>query len=298
MKPVALLLLGTSLFLLPGQEGRAEDPKDILWYGNSFTLATCCGGTRSVPNIFRDIVIAAGRPAPRNRDASQNGQSLQGHLTSNTAVITSGITAGEKWEHVVLQDYSTWPTHIGNLPQHLSSSLGLYNAVKAHSPSVVPVMYETWARGYGNSFYPGSFANPAAMQQELHDGYQASHDNINAAAGSDVAKVAWAGDAWEQGNWAANLYSASDLNYHASNRGSLLNAMVLYGTMYNDPTISDINLATVIGNLSAQGLTLADGAYLASLAESVLAPVPEPTTGMLVLLTLVSLTATRRRVGF
>ncbi len=43
---------------------RAEDPKDILWFGNSFTNAVCCGSTRSVPNVVLDIALAAGHVAP------------------------------------------------------------------------------------------------------------------------------------------------------------------------------------------------------------------------------------------
>ena len=272
-----------------GVRALAEDPKDILWYGNSFTLATCCGSSVSVPNTFRAIAVSAGHPLPRMSNASVNGQSLQWHLTTPGQLnyITTGITAGETWDNVVLQDYSTWPTHIGNLPQHLSSTLGLYQAVAAHSPQVVPVLYETWARGYGNAFYTGgapSFpGGPTQMQQELRDGYHLSTANINTTVGSDIAKLAPAGDAWELANFPANFYG--DGSYHASNRGTLLNALVLYGTIYDDPTTSDIDLTVVLNGLQ---LTASDGQYLTSLADSVLA-VPEPSAlvlfgvGMLVI---------------
>lgn len=275
---IALALGVAALCLSITREGRAEDPKDILWYGNSFTNATCCGSTRSVPNIFRDIAVAAGRPAPVNRNAAVDGQTLQYHLTNNTSVITTGIAAGNQWEHVVLQDFSTWPTHIGNLPQHLSSSLALYQKVALHSPNVVPIMYETWARGYGNAFYVGvnpSFpGGPMQMQQELRDGYQLSTANINTSVGSALAKVAPAGDAWKLANFPANFYG--DGTYHASNRGSLLNALVLYGTIYGDPTTSDINLSSLLTTLN---LSTADGVLLTGLADRVL--VPEPTAAAL-----------------
>ncbi len=254
----------------------AEDPRDILWYGNSFTLATCCGSTVSVPNTFRAIAASAGHPLPRMFNAAVNGQSLQWHLTtpSQLDVITTQIPAGEKWEHVVLQDLSTGPTHIGNLPQHLTSTLGMYQAVAAHSPDVVPVLYETWARGFGHSFYTGvspSFpGGPAQMQQELRDGYHLSTNNINTTVGTELAKLAPAGDAWELANFPANFYGDGD--YHASNRGTLLNALVLYGTIYDDPTTSDINLTTVLNGLR---LTASDGQFLTSLADAVLA-IPEP----------------------
>ncbi len=267
---VAVCLLSTVFGLLPGNDCRAEDPKDILWYGNSFTLATCCGGTRSVPDVFLDIAVAAGHPDPRNRNASQNGQSLQGHLTSNTAVISSGITPPEKWEHVVLQDFSTWPTHIGNLPQHLSSSLGLYQAVAAHSPSVVPIMFETWARGPGHPFYTdGSFpGGPAQMQQELRDGYHLSTDNINATIGINLARYSPVGDAWENAGFPLTLYGDNP-PYHAQNRGTLLNALVLYRTIYDDPTTGDIDLSGVLASLS---ISTADGTFLTGVADITLVP--------------------------
>ncbi|MGD9632418.1 MAG: PEP-CTERM sorting domain-containing protein [Pirellulales bacterium] len=292
-KKLRLIAWGIALLNLAGARlCGAEDPKDILWYGNSFTNATCCGSTRSVPNIFRDVAIAAGRPAPVNRNAAVDGQTLQYHLTNNTSVITTGIAPGGQWENVVLQDYSTWPTHIGNLPQHLTSSLALYQKVAMHSPNVVPVMYETWARGYGDALYAGvnpSFpGGPTQMQQELRDGYHLSTDNINAAVGAPITKLAPAGDAWELANFPANFYG--DGSYHASNRGSLLNALVLYGTIYGDPTTSDINLASVLTTLN---LSAADGVLLTGLADRTL--VPEPTALVLTCLGGLLVTLIRRR---
>jgi hypothetical protein len=269
---------------LVASNATAEDPKDILFYGNSFTNATCCGSSKSVPNILRDIAVAAGYPAPRVVNAAVDGQTLQWHLSSASQLqrITTGIAAGEQWENVVLQDYSTWPTHIGNLSQHISSSLGMYQKVAAHSPNVVPVMYGTWARGYGDSLYSGGSpafpGGPTQMQQELRDGTHQATDNINAVVGSQVALFAPAGDAWELANFPANFYG--DGTYHASNRGSALNALVLYGTIYGDHTTSDIDLTSVFNGL---GLNAATGSLLTSLADQVLAPaVPEP--GSLVLL--------------
>lgn len=130
------------------------------------------------------------------------------------------------------------------------------------------------------------------MQQELRDGYQMSTNNINATVGSSIAKLAPAGDAWELANFPANFYGDGD--YHASNRGSLLNALVLYGTIFDDSTVSDINLASILGPL---GLTASDGQYLTSLADAVLAPaVPEP--GSLTIVCLGAITALLRRPRF
>lgn len=257
----------------------AQDPKYILFYGNSFTNATCCGSSLSVPTMVREIAVAAGHPTPRITNGAVDSQTLQWHLTNTTQLnrITNIFPSSERWDNVVLQDFSTWPTHVGNLPQHLSSSLALYQKVAAHSPNVVPVMYETWARGYGDSMYAGATplfpGGPAQMQQELRDGYQMSTDNINGSLGSTIAKMARVGDAWSLANFPANFYG--DGTYHASNRGSLLNALVLYGTIYDDSTTSDINLSSLLTSLS---IPANDGAYLTLLADSVLTTVPEPTS--------------------
>lgn len=272
---------------------RAEDPFDIIYFGNSFTNATCCGSSRSVPDVIRDIAVAAGRPAPRNVNRSVNGQSLAWHLANNTSAINTAIPVAEDWDFVVLQDFSTMPTHIGNLSQHLSSSLAMYQAVANRSADVVPVMYETWARGPGHSYYTGanpSFpGGPAQMQQELRDGYQMSTANINATVGDDVARLAPAGDAWEVAGFPLNFY-AGDI-YHAQNRGTLLNALVLYGTIYGDTTTSDIPLT---GVLSSLGLSTNDGVIVTTAADAVLA-IPEPSGAAIVLALGACATGLRRR---
>lgn len=272
--------------------------KDILWYGNSFTNATCCGGSRSVPETFRLIAIAAGETAPRNRNASFDGQSLQYHLTSNTAVINSGIPGAEKWEYVVLQDFSTMPTRLGNTAQHVTSSLELYKKVAIHSPNVVPVMYETWARGAAHSYYSGGAGatfpgGPSEMQAEIRSGYQQSTAAINSYVGTDLALYAPVGDVWESTGFAANMYH-SDI-YHANDRGTLLNALVLYATIYEDYTVSDINLSSVLVNFNPD-LTPADGLAIAGAVDAYFASlnIPEPSSAALLLLGSVGMLRRRR----
>jgi hypothetical protein len=262
-------------------------PKDIIWFGNSFTNATCCGGSVSVPNTLSLIAIAAGWEAPNNRNASVDGQSLQYHLTSNLGPITTGIAPGGQWEHVVLQDFSTMPTHIGNLAQHISSSVALYQKVAQHSPNVVPVMYETWARGFGHSYYAGGSpafpGGPAQMQAELRDGYKQSTAAINTLVGSNLAKYAPVGDVWESRNFDGTMY-AGDI-YHANDRGTLLNALVLYATIYEDYNVSDINLSSVLTNFNPD-VTPAVGQSIAASVDAYFAAinVPEPGSALLAIL--------------
>jgi hypothetical protein len=289
---LTIILLASSVNIAFGQA------KDILWFGNSFTNATCCGGSQSVPNTFRLIAIAAGHPAPRNNNASANGQSLQWHLVNNSTVITTGIVASEKWEHVVLQDFSTMPTRLGSTAQHISSSVALYQKVALHSPNVVPVMYETWARGFGHSYYAGGAGatfpgGPSEMQAEIRSGYQQSTAAINAAVASDIGKYAPVGDVWESTGFAANMYH-TDI-YHANDRGTLLNALVLYATIYEDYTVSDINLSTVLTNFNPD-LTPADGIAIAGAVDAYFASlvVPEPSSAALLLLGSVGMLRRRR----
>jgi hypothetical protein len=272
LKVLSILSLGCLVGVGLSNNCRAEDPKDILWFGNSFTNATCCGSSMSVPNVVSAIATAAGHVAPRRRNSSVDGQTLEWHRTRPATMTNiNSLAAGEFWENVVLQDYSTQPTHIGNLALHRSSSVAMYNLVAAHSPNVVPVMYETWARGPGHEFYSGANplfpGGPAQMQQEVRDGYHLSTADINAAVGANVARLAPAGDAWESAGLSLNLYGP-DI-YHAQNRGTLLNALVLYGTIYDDRTTSDINLS---GLLATLGVSANDGQWVAALADAVLGP--------------------------
>lgn len=245
--------------------------QNLLFYGNSFTIAVGFGSSRSVPDLVRDIAVVAGEPSPFIVNASIAGWSLNQHRASNTNVITTSIAPGQTWDKVILQDFSTRPTQIGNLADHRASYVSLFQAVRNHSPAVNAIGYETWARAPGHSFYTGanpSFpGGPAQMQQQLRDGYALSTGDVNALYGAGTSTVSPVGDAWENANWQS--LHAGDL-YHAQNRGSLLAALVLYSTIYDDPTLTDINLTGVLGSL---GLSVAEGAFLASVAEST---VPEP----------------------
>ncbi len=262
---------------------QAEDAKSILFYGNSFTQS---GG--GVHRIVRGIAIAAGHPTPHVFSRAVGGQTLQYHLDTGTSVITSGIQPGGQWDAVVLQEFSTRPTTHptnGNVPGFYSAAAGLYQAVLDHSPDAQAVLFETWARAPGNSVYPNIWADPAEMQAEVRMYYNEANDTVLSPMGfSEVAPV---GDAFEAGGFDTSLYG-SDL-YHASNRGALLIGLVLYGTIYDDATLSDIDLSGISSGL---GLTAADEQFVVGLAEAVLVPAP---AGMSVILGMGVFAARRRR---
>lgn len=263
--------------------------KNLIFYGNSFTIATGFGSSRNVPELVRDIAVAAGQPQPYIVNPSIAGWSLQQHRASNTGPITTAIAAGQRWDAVVLQDFSTQPTTLGNLALHRSSYVSMYEAVRAHSPNVKAIGFETWARAPGHSYYAGanpSFpGGPAQMQQQVRDGYNLSTGDVNALYGPGTSTVSPVGDAWENAGFPVNFY-AGDL-YHAQNRGTLITALTLYTTIYGDNTTSDIPLGPILSSLS---LSTADGVFLTSVVD---ATVPEPTAGAFVVVLAVA--ALRRR---
>jgi hypothetical protein len=259
----------------------ATDSKNVLFYGNSFTLGF--GSTRSVNALFHDIAVAAGHDEPLVQSAAASGQDLGWHLQNNIAPIYTLIPPDQDWDFVVMQEHSTkltraYATYPDSVAESMADATGLYQAVATRSPNVTPVLYETWARGPGHSFYQGSpplFQSPSEMQAELRTGYHLLEGAIDTAVGSDLARIAAVGDAWENGNW-DNLH-APDL-WHAQNRGTLLAALMIYGTVYEDLTVSDIDLTDVLASLN---LSAADGAFLTHVADVTL---PEPTTALLLIL--------------
>ncbi|CAL1151150.1 unnamed protein product [Cladocopium goreaui] len=288
----------TGVLLAMGGLLVAAAPKNVLFYGNSFTLGF--GSTTSVNALFEDIAIAAGHDAPLVQSAAASGQDIEWHLNNNTAAIFTLIPPDRDWDAVVMQEHSTKLTraYTGNprfpdsVDESKSTVVDLYNTVQLRSPNAVPVLYETWARGPGHTFYTPPnviFTDPAEMQAEVRDGYDALKEAIDTEEGAPTALIAPVGDAWEEANY-DNLH-AND-NWHAGNRGTLLAALVIYGTVYGDTTTSDIPLDAI---LTSVNLGPDDGAFLTAAADAVLNPIPEPSCVLLAAMAIVSQAARRRR---
>lgn len=253
------------------------DAFNILFYGNSFTQGYL--SNRSVDTLVHEIALAAGQDEPHIVSGAIGGYTLGQHLATNTGIIRSGIGRQQDWDYVVLQDYSTRPTHIGDLAAHRADYNALYEAVAARSPDVNAVGFETWARAPDHAFYtddPPLFpGGPAQMQAELRAGYMLSTADVNALHGPGTSRIAPVGDAWENDNW--DRLHAADL-YHGGNRGTFLAALVIYSTIYQDD-VSDLDLLQVGSTMWLSG---PDVAELTAVADATTG-IPEPATALLLL---------------
>ena len=249
-----------------GADAAGDDTagRNILFFGNSFTMTA--GG---VENIVRDVAVAAGEPEPYVRAAAIGGQALEIFLRPEVWVIDGWAPEGDTWDTIVMQELSTKPTShpdTGDPAGFRADALMLYEKALMTHPGANSVLFETWARAPGHDFYPDIFPNPVAMQDELWDNYRLAAGDINAAHGRGASAVAPVGEGFQSLAW-RDLY-ADDL-WHANARGGLLAGLILYGTIYADPTVGDIDLTAIATGL---GLTEADALELSAAADAVLAP--------------------------
>ena len=269
---------------------------DILFYGNSYTRQFAVAN-ESLPTMVKAIAEAAGRDDVYVKNAAHNGRDFAWHLSENLNVIDGTLGAGESWDYVVMQNYSTrtLTTHpIGNVTQHRANSVKLYEAVAAHSSAVVPVMFETWARDIGSpvySAYTNDRAGQDQMTAEVQAGYALAAGDIDLAAGEAISKIAKIGTAWQAADF-------NDLHHtdgsHANQRGRMLSALVMYSTIFEDDTHDLLLAGKLSGALEMLNLSYDDG-YELSLVSDAVAIVPEPMSVM-AFLVVVGGVLMRRRV--
>ena len=238
-------------------------PSAIFFVGNSFTF----GGP--VPNLVHDLAVYAGFPEPNVEYRAIGGQTLEGHR-ADTAAAGAPARVSEGWDVVVLQELSTRPTdRIGPAERFKEDATWFYDLAKDAAPDCEVILYETWARRAGHSIYDSTFESPAQMQAELRFHYRDAAERYipafaRSARASDV-RVAPAGDAWEHRlarGEPPRLHASDD--YHASDAGAYLNALVIYSTIYRRradgliPIRVDEATAALL-QASADAVTLASG---------------------------------------
>jgi hypothetical protein len=272
----------------------------VLFLGNSFTI----GATAPVPTIFDRLAQAGGKGDPTTVMQAVGGTDFQYHASNSLGSINSQL-----WDYVVLQNYSTEPTHFvdgsHSIADHMNFGNALYNAIMLKNPATKVVLFETWSRAAAHEYITGtstptSFASTAQMQSELRTNYANLANTLNAShPGNPPVRVAPVGTAWEN---AGGLRAASgdpqfvDLhgsdNYHGDDDGYYLTAAVIYSSIYGTSpqglsthtAVSTLNLSR---NVSAQ--------QLENVAWSTVQSVPEPSTAGLLGLSGVWLLSMRRR---
>ncbi len=213
---------------------RAAGSLNLLYYGNSFTI-----GNGTVSSLVEYIAQDAGFPAPNTVARLVGGRDLFFHLTDpvQAAAITSALSPGEEWDYVILQGFSTEATdRLGNPTAFRDNAKAIVTNVRAHSPSAKVIMFQTWARAQGHSFYTGSppiFNGPIDMHQQIEKNYTLAVSDLNQAFGAGTARRAACGEPAALFNFDPSIY-ANDL-YHAGPPITLMSAMAIYTAIYQTP---------------------------------------------------------------
>jgi hypothetical protein len=261
----------------------------VLFIGNSFTI----GDSASVPVIFDRLSQAGGHGDPTVVMRAVGGMDFQFHSSDST---TLAAINSQDWDFVILQNYSTEPTHLvdgsHSISDHLTYGTSLYNTVITNDAGTQVILFETWSRAAAHSLItgvsnPNGFASTAEFQSELRLNYRNLADALNSAhPGNPRVLVAPVGDAWEN---AGGLLSSTaegfvDLfgsdNYHGDDDGYYLAAAVFYSTIYGE---SPLGLASAppVANLNLK--LNVPPAHLETVAWNTAQSVPEPSIAMVLL---------------
>ena len=209
---------------------------NVLFIGNSFTygaeapLVVLHGG---VPKLFEEIARAKGRDVTV-WSVTSGGKDWAWHLAQPA---TGKALAERPWSWVVLQDFSTRPTHVGDIPGFMRDGETFSDRIAAASPHAGIVLYETWARPA--VFYTGGpghdFTGAAQMMAELHDSYARLDADLAKRDPSREVRDAEVGTAFAR---AGDQFPAINLNakddHHSTAAGYYLAALVIYETIYHD----------------------------------------------------------------
>jgi len=212
----------------------AAEPERVLFIGNSYTHVN------KLPDVFAEVVKSAGLKVPVIKSETPGGQTFKQHLTvqpKSLAAIDEG-----KWDIVVLQGQSQEPALAEVNPtirkDFVESAAALCQRIRAKSPQVCIVFYETWARHAdswatkGKDYNANVGKDPAEMQARLRLWYG------NVAKAND-ALVAPVGDAWERNYQSKQPYRlhVAD-NSHPDFTGTYLAALVMYKTIYQPKDVA------------------------------------------------------------
>jgi hypothetical protein len=249
----------------------------VLFIGNSYTIGSA--NEKSVPNIFDALARAGGHEDPTTVMRAVGGQSFEYHYNNS---VDDYINA-QAWTHVILQNYSTGPTHVGNIANHMLYGELLYDAVMANNPETQVHLYMTWARAEANELITGTststtFESTDEMLDELRTNYYDLANSLTADHPENLPVVVNPiGDAWNNagGNLPASDPDFVDLfysdEYHGNNLGYYLSACVHYASIYKSSPVGLFE-TDIMQDLLAYYITNEEAAFLEQIAwETVLA---------------------------
>jgi hypothetical protein len=241
-------MLGMGLALIGPATLECDAQNRVLFIGNSFTAALTWGGHVSVPDLFDALAQAGGQEDPHVAMRAFGGYSFEDHVANHHT--QSGIQS-EQWTHVVLQNYSSEPTHLTpngghTVDKHFTYGTMLYNQVMANSTDTRVVLYETWARHANHPLITGissntSFASTTEMMNEVRTNYALLAEQLNAAnPDHPPVIVSPVGSAWENagGNLPpddplyVDLFNDPKDYFHGDDDGYYLAACVMYAMIY------------------------------------------------------------------
>lgn len=256
---IAILLLASTL---------QAQGKNLLFYGNSFSFFN--GG---VAQLVRGIAIEAGFPAPTYQERLVAGQDLHYHATDpgQVAAIGNFLPPGQTWDVVIMQGISTEATQIlGHPAQFVADAILILGNVRSHSPLATGVMYQTWARAPGHSFYPTYFANPLVMHTEIRTNYRNAIPALEAVFGAGAAVNSAVGDCAALLEFDPAIYYL-DL-HHPANELTVMASMCLFTSIYSrracDITPNFSTPGPLGARLTSYGLNGADWQRLAGIADA------------------------------
>jgi len=154
--------------------------------------------------------------------------------------VTDAALRARPWDWVVLQDFSTQPTHIGNPGKFFEDGETFYRLIRESCPESKILLFETWAREKGHVVYTGvstpkSFIDPAQMTRELKRSYTSLYRRLETLDTGNQLGLAPVGSAFAlcQSKYPEIKLYWSD-KHHPGVDGGYLAALVLYASIFQD----------------------------------------------------------------
>lgn len=241
----------TALLAATAISARAQQPRSILFIGNSFTFGAGSAvhfwrantvtdlnheGIGGVPALFKSFATQAGMPYDVYLE-TRGGSDFAFHLREKRAEITS-----KKWDVVVAHSYSTLDREHPNDPTNLiATGKELSTVLHAGNPSVEFYVTATWSRP--DMTYPDKtpwHGKPIeTMGNDVDAAYRRLAKEVAGVKGVNPVGTAF-NRAIASGVADPNPYDGIEAgkldlwtydHYHASSYGYYLEALVVFGNV-------------------------------------------------------------------